>query len=341
MRNKILPLTLSILTLLTACTVKEESEEFIPDYNPVIDQREYTLSNGKTFTKYLNAKGEPDYSRIKRGSYKDSEYTAQKGDTLYYVSYITNLKIDDIARLNKMKKPYSLHEGMKLKLANVSNIKPQNDSQIDKKDLKTDIKTTKQEIINKYKNKAEAKKLEKLEKQKKEEKIPVTPKMIAIEPKEKAQVQIKTQQIEPKIVEQEKASVKTPIEPIKTKIEEPKELMWAATGGEILVGFGEGGSKGIEIKGHKNKPVRAANDGKVVFVGNALKGYGNLIIIKHDNDYITAYGYNEKILVQPEQMVKRGQRIASFGQSDYHKDYRLYFEVRKYGKAVNPFNHIR
>ncbi|GAA0332746.1 peptidoglycan DD-metalloendopeptidase family protein [Morganella psychrotolerans] len=93
--------------------------------------------------------------------------------------------------------------------------------------------------------------------------------------------------------------------------------------------------KAITIAVEKGKPVLSAADGDVVYVGNALKGYGNLIIISHDEVYRTAYGHNDKILVKEGDKVKTGQQIATVGDTDA-KQPLLHFEVRKNGNAVDP-----
>lgn len=98
--------------------------------------------------------------------------------------------------------------------------------------------------------------------------------------------------------------------------------------------------KGIDIYGTEGQPIYAANDGKVVYSGNGLKGYGNLIIIKHDSTYLTAYAHNKTNLVKEGASVKRGQRIAEMGQEDSGRAM-LHFELRKNGKPINPFTLIK
>ena len=87
------------------------------------------------------------------------------------------------------------------------------------------------------------------------------------------------------------------------------------------------------------EPVDAAAEGKVVYAGSGLRGYGNLVIIKHENNYLTAYAHNSKILVKEGEMVKRGQRIADMGDSDA-ESVMLHFEVRRQGKPVDPMKFL-
>ncbi|MBY6063169.1 peptidase M23 [Pseudidiomarina sediminum] len=99
------------------------------------------------------------------------------------------------------------------------------------------------------------------------------------------------------------------------------------------------GPKGIDFEGTKGDKVIAAAAGKVVYAGNALKGYGNLIILKHNDDYITAYAHNDKLLVEEQQWVSAGDAIAEMGNTDAER-IKLHFEVRFRGKSVNPRHYL-
>jgi lipoprotein NlpD len=110
--------------------------------------------------------------------------------------------------------------------------------------------------------------------------------------------------------------------------------MWPANG-PVAAGFDEARSKGLSITGKVGDPVVAAADGRVVYAGSGLRGYGNLVIIKHNNTYLTAYAHNQVLLVKDEQLVKRGQKIAEMGSSDSDK-VQLHFEIRRQGKPVDP-----
>lgn len=109
--------------------------------------------------------------------------------------------------------------------------------------------------------------------------------------------------------------------------------------GPVLAGFDESKNKGVDIGGKAGDPVVAVGDGKVVYAGSGLRGYGNLIIVKHDNTYLTAYAHNQTLLVKEDQLVKKGQRIAAMGDSDSDK-VKLHFEVRKQGKPVDPTKYL-
>lgn len=109
--------------------------------------------------------------------------------------------------------------------------------------------------------------------------------------------------------------------------------------GELLVGFGVGLSKGIDIGGARGTLILAAASGKVVYVGSGLRGYGRLIIIRHDEALLSAYAHNDSILVSEGRNVMGGQAIARMGDSDSDR-VKLHFEIREYGKPVNPLNYL-
>jgi lipoprotein NlpD len=115
---------------------------------------------------------------------------------------------------------------------------------------------------------------------------------------------------------------------------------WAwPVGGAIIERFDESRNKGIDIAGKTGDPVLASADGKVVYVGNGLRGYGNLVIVKHNDDFISAYAHNNKLLVQLHELVKRGQKIAEMGSSDADRP-KLHFEIRREGKPDDPLKYL-
>ena len=114
-------------------------------------------------------------------------------------------------------------------------------------------------------------------------------------------------------------------------------LVWPARG-TLINRFDDKGSKGIDIGGKRGEPVVAADDGKVIHVG-PLRGYGNLVIIKHNDTFLTAYGNNDKVLVTEQSTVKKGQKIAEMGSTDADR-VKLHFEVRRNGKPVDPMRYL-
>ncbi|MES2099372.1 MAG: peptidoglycan DD-metalloendopeptidase family protein [Pseudomonadota bacterium] len=114
------------------------------------------------------------------------------------------------------------------------------------------------------------------------------------------------------------------------------DINWAwPAAGSVVAPFDEGKVKGLVISGKAGDPVLAAADGRVVYAGSGLRGYGNLIILKHNNTYLTAYAHNQTLLVKEDQAVRRGQKIAEMGSTDAD-GVKLHFEIRKQGKPIDP-----
>ena len=118
------------------------------------------------------------------------------------------------------------------------------------------------------------------------------------------------------------------------------DLGWIWPGsGPVLAGFDEAKNKGLDIGGAAGDAVLASAEGKVVYAGAGLRGYGNLIILKHNNTFLTAYAHNQTLLVKEDQSVKKGQKIAEMGNSDADR-VKLHFEVRRQGKPVDPSKYL-
>jgi lipoprotein NlpD len=118
--------------------------------------------------------------------------------------------------------------------------------------------------------------------------------------------------------------------------ESDSDIAWSwPAAGPVTTPFDEARSKGLSIAGKAGDPVLAAADGRVVYAGSGLRGYGNLVIVKHNATYLTAYAHNQTLLVKEDQAVRRGQKIAEMGSSDSDR-VQLHFEVRRQGKPVDP-----
>ncbi|HEX7935975.1 MAG TPA: peptidoglycan DD-metalloendopeptidase family protein, partial [Paraburkholderia sp.] len=109
--------------------------------------------------------------------------------------------------------------------------------------------------------------------------------------------------------------------------------------GPLLGTFNDSTNKGVNIGGSAGEAVKASADGRVVYAGNGLRGYGNLIIIKHDATYLTAYAHNRALMVKEGDAVTKGQKIAEMGNSDADR-VMLHFEVRRQGKPVDPLKYL-
>lgn len=132
-------------------------------------------------------------------------------------------------------------------------------------------------------------------------------------------------------------------QPVSTvpKVDDEAPLEWGMpTSGKVVAGFSESDNrKGVDIVGTTGQSVVASASGKVVYSGSGLRGYGKLIIIKHNKTYLSAYAHNDRILVKEGQSVSKGQKIAEMGNSDADQ-VKLHFEIRKFGKPVDPAKYL-
>ena len=136
-----------------------------------------------------------------------------------------------------------------------------------------------------------------------------------------------------------------PVAPVTTKASPPAapsagnvEFIWPLKG-KVIAGFAEPRSKGIDIDGKPGDPVVAAAAGRVTYTGTGIPGMGKLVVIKHDNGFITVYAHNRDILVKEQQTVKRGQKIAEVGATDADRP-KLHFQIRKGSAAVDPMRYL-
>ena len=130
------------------------------------------------------------------------------------------------------------------------------------------------------------------------------------------------------------ASGVTPGTTVTANDDEKLSWMWPSDG-KIVATFDEGKNKGIDIAGRMGQQVMAAGSGKVMYAGSGIRGYGNLVIVKHSNSLLSAYAHNRTILVKEGQNVTKGQPIAEMGDSDADA-VKLHFEIRQQGKPVDP-----
>ena len=115
-------------------------------------------------------------------------------------------------------------------------------------------------------------------------------------------------------------------------------FIWPAKG-KLLTGFSQSDNKGVDIGGKIGDPVYAAAPGRIMYTGTGIRGYGKLIVIKHQDGFNSVYAHNSQILVKEGQMVKRGERIAILGETDAKRPM-LHFEIRKSGKPVDPLKYL-
>lgn len=257
--------------------------------------------------------------------WRPDSYTVKKGDTLYSIGLEFGLDYKEIAQWNNLVPPYTIHIGrvLKFNLPKTAETAPAAEAVV-----VTPIKT--EPVIAKPLGEPPLKTEPKAIKEPYSEQAMAAP---APKPVEKTEV--------PKAVE-------TPKQPELAKVEKPvaasgddESIEWAwPTQGKVSAGFNEtGGSKGVDILGQTGQPVLAAAPGKVVYSGSGLRGYGKLVIIKHNKTYLSAYAHNSQILVKEGQDVAKGQKIAEMGNTDTDKT-KLHFEIRKLGKPVDPAKYL-
>lgn len=148
----------------------------------------------------------------------------------------------------------------------------------------------------------------------------------------------KARQGEPVRVVGDKVAERPADKPIdKPATVDPVDWIWPA-GGKLISGFADGG-KGIDIAGKAGEPVLAAAAGVVSYAGSGLRGYGNLIVLRHSADLLSVYAHNSRLLVKEKESVARGQKIAEIGSTDAESP-RLHFEIRRQGKPADPLKYL-
>lgn len=128
--------------------------------------------------------------------------------------------------------------------------------------------------------------------------------------------------------------------PVESPVASDESVNWSwPAQGALIAGFSELKNKGLDIAGKAGDTVMASADGRVVYAGAGLRGYGNLVILKHNDTFLTAYAHNRALMVKEDQAVKKGQKIAEMGSSDTDR-VKLHFEIRRQGKPVDPAKYL-
>jgi len=243
-------------------------------------------------------------------------YIVQKGDTLYSIAFNYGFDYHELAEMNGISDPKVISIGQEIRLF------PSKASSAPHHASSTELEIKEQPKLVKYPySEAAVAQILKVQKQSTAEAVsPTTPVVTAVA----------------------RADSSTDAEPEEAP-DESKEaaLEWTMPAKGKLIGkFSESARrKGIDIAGKLGQPVVASASGKVVYSGSGLRGYGKLIIIKHNKIYLSAYAHNDKILVKEGQSVTRGQKIAAMGKTDSDQ-VKLHFEVRRLGKPVDPAQYL-
>lgn len=290
-----------------------------------------------------------DYSSVERGSYHGRYYQVKRGDTLYFIAYITGNNVNDLIRYNRLQAPYIIHPGQTLQLvpsaaatnsssSTVANKPRQAQSSVP---VVTSVSSTPKAPITPV--------VRSVPTQNSVREItlspppPRTPSQSTISPSTVAKEPVKSvEQSQPKeyVEHSRKQNVNRTVSASTSSNEMISKWLWP-TKGKVISNFsaGDQGNRGIDISGQKGQAITATADGVVVYSGNALRGYGNLVIVKHNDNYLSAYAHNDRLLVHEGQSVKAGQKIATMGSSGA-SSVRLHFEIRYQGKSVNPRHYL-
>ena len=288
----------------------------------------------------------PDYSQIEKGSYKGNTYKVNKGDTMFLIAYLAGIDVKELAALNNMTEPYSLSLGQTLKISNcgtktVTTTVPVKQPAAATTTTTAAVPTIPAEPAVTYTPGANGTQIG-------SDGTIIGPikSGAGVANSAPAMVPVATTPVAPATTP---SVPTTPVDntnstPINAHVVAPiaSNVAWQwPTSGNIIQGFSDtdGGNKGIDISGSRGQSVKAAASGRVVYAGNALRGYGNLIIIKHNDDFLSAYAHNDKILVTDQQEVKAGQEIAKMGSSGTNT-VKLHFEIRYKGKSVDPIRYL-
>jgi len=269
--------------------------------------------------------------------WRPSTYVVKKGDTLYRIGLEFGFDYKEIAAANQLSPPYPIKVGQTLLLpSNVavpsSSPPPEKEDGVVVTSIKTDTPpsieskpvATTPPLLTQPKATREAYSLEAFQRK------PGKPSETLVVAKKPAETAVKSP---PNDTPQTK--------PNDSKNQDEASLNWTwPTNGKVISYFNEAANKGIDIGGTLGQPIHAASAGKVIYTGSDLRGYGKLVIIKHDKTYLSVYAHNSKILVKEGQMVTSGQKIAEMGDSDAN-GVKLHFEIRQQGKSVDPMKYLK
>lgn len=262
-------------------------------------------------------------------------HVVAKGDTLYSLSLEYGLDYKDIARWSGITDPGVINVGQVLQLTGpdeVVEVKAITTVRPIEQILPADVLVTQPKVLKLAYSETAIADLKRLTQP---TNGMVTPRIIADSAPIPAESKSK-----PEAAKEPKPTSVVPQKPENTASGDDEDLKWVwPTQGKLLSGYSENGIKGLDIGGRKGQAVFSASVGKVVYSGAGLRGYGKLIIVKHNKTYLTAYAHNQAILVKEGDSVSRGQKIAEMGDSDSDV-VKLHFEIRRFGKPVDPSKYL-
>lgn len=238
-----------------------------------------------------------------------SGYMVQTGDTLYSIAFRAGMDYRELAKLNNISPPYRIFVGQSLQVSNKKYMSIRGEQRNSSVQLPKSTSST-----VKYPSQTQSK-------------LTTANKAVARNNQ--------TGYVRKQTVKENATAAENTVSSSKVR--------WAwPVRGPILAGFSnaEHGNKGLDIGGKAGTPIKAAAAGEVVYAGNALRGYGNLVIIRHNDDFLSAYAHNRRLLVKERDTVASGQTIAEMGNTDA-TSVRLHFEIRFRGKSVDPKRYLK
>ena len=267
-------------------------------------------------------------------------YIVQKGDTLYSIALNHGIDFKKLAEWNDIVDPRTIKPDQRINLSI-----PARDSQptlfaLPQQPISTTIESTVQPVQSSSEITQESN-TSKVKTNPKALKLPFSEQNVArlqysTNPSPATQTSPSSPAVE-KNTRIEIAPQPVPQKSDKVINQSDAEWIWPTTG-KLVSSFSKN-SKGVKISGQAGQPILASAAGEVVYSGHGLRGYGNLIIIKHNNTFLSAYAHNSKILVKEGEAVVKGQKIAEMGNTDTDT-IQLHFEIRKHGKPVDPMEYL-
>jgi lipoprotein NlpD len=327
---------------------------------PVIDRLPTSKPSATNTVSTTKKTNRPTY---KTGDWRPDTYIVKKGDTLFSIGLEYGYYYKDIAQANNISAPYNINVGQTLKFsalkdksitAETKSVPTTTSDGVEITPINTDASasstTTTSTVIKApsivaltepkairepYSDEALKKPLpiaKTIEKTAEKGSEKPVDKSVATAPAAKPAV-ASTSDTKPS------AEVK-PNPDVKPSVDSSEDIDWAwPTKGKVVANFNEASNKGLDIGGSTGQAITAAAAGKVIYSGSDLRGYGKLVIIKHNANYLSVYAHNSLILVKEGQQVSRGQKIAEMGNTDSNT-VKLHFEIRRQGKSVDPSKYL-
>ncbi len=297
------------------------------------------ISTKSQTSKISNTSSSSKLNQVQEKDWRPDLYTVKKGDTLYSIGLEHGFDYKEIAQINQIDPPYTIQIGQSLKLKALKSAGPKSKPVEAKHDNNVVTKP-----LNSDNSSPQGKSLDE----------PITAKPldessnISNQESVTSNSQNTTQPTNPSkelpdinegLVQQSRPTPNNTKSNTAAPSASNGDWSWPSKG-KVINPFVDGGNaKGIDIEGVLGQEVNAAGSGKVIYNGGDLRGYGNMVIIKHDKDLLSVYAHNSKLLVKEGQLVTKGQKIAEMGNTGTDK-VKLHFEIRFQGKSVDPIKYL-